>query len=73
MDATTSDFIPAKKLARLIDCPDKTIYNQHSTGTGPFKDILVKVGGRLGVFRRDYDRWLESQLRTKAPEQQRAA
>lgn len=58
-----SDFIRAQELARLTPFELKTIYNQHSTQTGALAPILVKVGGRLGAWRADYEAWRDSQRR----------
>jgi predicted DNA-binding transcriptional regulator AlpA len=41
----------------------KSIYNQHSSGKGPLAPILVKLGGRLGCWRADYEAWKASQRR----------
>ena len=73
MDPTKPDFIPAAELSLLSHRPLKTLYNDHASNSGPFKDILVKVGRRLGVFRADYDLWLKRQLRLKYDPQRDAA
>jgi predicted DNA-binding transcriptional regulator AlpA len=50
-----TDFLLIPELARRTGFEAKTFYNAHSSGTGPFAEILVKLGGRLGVWRADYD------------------
>jgi predicted DNA-binding transcriptional regulator AlpA len=56
-----SDFISATELASLTGFKLKSIHNWNSTGAGPLAPILVKLGGRLGCWRADYDLWVQSQ------------
>ena len=63
-----SDFLPVLDLAKLTKAAPKSIYNQHSTGNGPLAPILVKVGGRLGCWRADYELWRDAQRRLKSPD-----
>jgi hypothetical protein len=62
---TQSDFITVTELATLTGFEPKSLYNWHSAGTGPLFSILVKVGGRLGVWRADYEIWRDSQRKLK--------
>jgi predicted DNA-binding transcriptional regulator AlpA len=57
------DFIAATELARLTGFQRKSIYNWHCAKSGPLKSILVKVGGRLGCWRSDYESWRDAQLK----------
>jgi predicted DNA-binding transcriptional regulator AlpA len=68
-----SDFIAATELARLTGFERKSIYNWHSAGSGPLNSILVKVGGRLGCWRSDYEQWRDAQRRLKPAADQRPA
>ena len=52
---TVSDWIPIAELATLTGRRPKSLYNDHSAGRGPFAAILTKLGGRLGVWRADYE------------------
>jgi hypothetical protein len=67
------DFIPISELAKLTCFEPKTLYNQHSTGAGPLAAILVRLGGRLGVWRADYELWRDAQRRLKPASEQRPA
>jgi hypothetical protein len=58
-----SDFMVVPALAAATSFKPKSIYNQHSSGRGPLAPILVKVGGRLGCWRADYEAWKASQRR----------
>jgi predicted DNA-binding transcriptional regulator AlpA len=58
-----SDFITATDLAKLTGFERKSIYNWHSANSGPLRTILVKVGGRLGCWREDFEIWKGSQRR----------
>lgn len=58
-----ADFIPVPELAHRTGYEPKSIYNQKSTGVGPLAPILTKLGGRVGVWRVDYERWLAAQCR----------
>jgi predicted DNA-binding transcriptional regulator AlpA len=73
MEPTQSDFIAATELATLVGVERKSIYNWHSAGSGPLNSILVKVGGRLGCWRSDYEQWRDSQRRLKPTAEQRPA
>jgi len=70
-----TDFIDARELSRLTGINLKTLYNQHSAGTGPLASILTKLGNKkLGAWRLDYEQFVASQRRLKSPmEQQRSA
>lgn len=68
-----SDFISAAELAKLTGFNRKTVYNQHSQGRGPLASILVKVGGRLGCWRADYEQWRDGQRRLGTNETRRPA
>jgi len=58
-----SDFIPVAELAELTGYSKKVFYNAHSAQRGPLHEILVKLGGRLGVWRADYIEWRNLQRR----------
>ena len=58
-----SSFMPVRELSQETNYAPKSIYNQHSRGRGALAPILVKVGGKLGVWRADYDIWVKSQRR----------
>ena len=75
MPSTAPDFLTATELAKLIGVQRKTVYAWSSSGTGPLVSILVKVGGRLGAWRSDYQLWRDAQLKLKppAPDQRGAA
>lgn len=51
------------ELSQETNYAPKSIYNQHSRRKGPLAPILVKVGGKLGAWRADYDIWVKSQRR----------
>lgn len=58
-----SDWIPVEELARLSRRGQRTLYNDFSGGRGPFKEILTKLGGRLGCWRADYEALVAQQHR----------
>jgi predicted DNA-binding transcriptional regulator AlpA len=60
-----SDFMLVPELEQATTFHRKSIYNMHSSGQGPLAPLLVKLGGKLGVFRTDYDAWLLAQRRIK--------
>jgi predicted DNA-binding transcriptional regulator AlpA len=62
-----SDFIAVTELAQLTGFERKSLYNWHSTGTGPLAPIMTKVGGRLGAWRADYESWRDAQRKLKSP------
>jgi hypothetical protein len=62
-EAPQPDFITAQMLAALMSCSLGDLHNQHSSGRGPVAALLVKVGGRVGVWRQDYETWRDSQRR----------
>lgn len=66
---TEPDFIPAAKICELQCYAKKSLYHQFQTGEWPLAAILVKVGGRLGCWRTDYEQWLAAQR--KLPCEQR--
>jgi predicted DNA-binding transcriptional regulator AlpA len=68
MQIQQSDFISATELAVLTGFKRKSIYLWNCAGTGPLKPILVKVGGRLGAWRSDYEAWRDAQLKLKPAE-----
>lgn len=61
MEPNTARFIPLAELALLRGCKPKTIQNEFSGGRGPMKDILTKLGGRVGAWSPDYDAWVARQ------------
>jgi predicted DNA-binding transcriptional regulator AlpA len=63
------DFITVPPLAERTGYSPGSLYNQHSSGVGPLAPILTKMGGRVGVWRLDYEQWLDSQRRLKSPPQ----
>lgn len=67
-----SDFIPLIELSELVGVSRKTLYNQHSAGAGPLSPIMVKLGGRLGCWRDDYEVFKDSQRRIKIDRRQAA-
>ncbi|MDB6102559.1 MAG: hypothetical protein JWO52_2558 [Gammaproteobacteria bacterium] len=62
-----SDWIPVAELAKLTKRELKSLYNDHSARRGPFAKILVKLGGRLGCWRADYEA-LKAQQRRLPPD-----
>jgi predicted DNA-binding transcriptional regulator AlpA len=62
-----ADFLDATELSLLLGIPRRTLYNQKSSGSGPLAPILVKLGGRLGCWRADYDVWVQSQRKLSVP------
>jgi hypothetical protein len=58
-----SSFMPVQELSQETNYAPKSIYNQHSRGRGALAPILVKVGGKLGAWRADYDIWVKLQRR----------
>lgn len=70
--AVVADFIPVARLAELQALDRKSIYNQHSSRRGALVPILVKVGGRLGCWREDYECWKSQQRRLKPEAAERA-
>lgn len=58
-----SDFISLNELAQLTGYSKKVFYNSHSAQRGPLHEILTKLGGRLGVWREDYEEWVGLQRR----------
>jgi len=60
-----TDFILADELARLTNRKLKTIYDDHARGVGPLAPILTKFGGRVGVWRADYDALVASQRKLR--------
>ncbi len=70
MQTKQSDFITAAELASLTGFQLKSVYNWHSSNSGPLASILVKVGGRLGAWRADYETWRDSQRRLQSPSAQ---
>ena len=59
------DFIPADELSQLTARKIKTIYDDHSRGVGPLAEILTKFGGRVGVWRKDYDAFIDRQRKLR--------
>lgn len=65
MAAESSDFIPVSELARLTGRRVTTLYNDNCKGSGPLAPIMTKFGGRIGVWRADYEMWRDSQRKLK--------
>lgn len=65
MHSTQVDFIPASELARLTGRKLKTIYDDHARHAGPLATILTKFGGRVGVWRKDYEAFIERQRKLR--------
>lgn len=61
MNTREPDFLLLPELVRRTGFQAKTFYNSHHNGTGPFAEILVKLGGRLGAWRADYDLFIARQ------------
>ena len=59
----SSDFIFVSELSKRTGLPGGSIYNQHSSGRGALAPILVKLGGRLGCWREDYEAFKQSRRR----------
>ncbi len=65
------DFIPVAQLSKRTGVPLKTLYNVHSSGTGPCAEILSKLGSRLGCWASDYAIWLERQRKLPSTNSER--
>ncbi len=71
MSESTRDFLGVAELEGRTGYAAKTLYNSHSSGTGPLAEILTKLGGKVGAWRADYEIWIESQRRLKDAERPR--
>lgn len=60
-----ADFLTVAELSRRTGIKLKTLYNTHSSGSGPLVEILTKLGSRLGAWRADYELWVAAQRRMK--------
>ena len=69
-----SDFIRAvPELVQLSGFAPQTIYNMHYYQRGALWPILTKFGGRLGVWREDWERFKALQMRLPNEGEQRPA
>ncbi len=59
------DFIDVHELAQRTGFATKTLLNQRSTGRGAFAPILVRLGGKVGCWRADYEQLIADQRRLK--------
>jgi hypothetical protein len=61
-----SDFMSIDEIAAATTFSPKSLYNQHSSGSGAFACLLTKIGGRVGCWRSDYELWIAAQRRITA-------
>ncbi len=63
MTRNDRDLLSVKEVAARSGLARKSLYNQHSTASGPFGKLLFRVGGRLVMTSADYAEWLRRQHR----------
>lgn len=63
MTRNDRDLLSVKEVAARSGLARKSLYNQHSSGSGPFGKLLFRVGGRLVMTSADYAEWLRRQHR----------
>lgn len=60
-----ADFIPAPEFSQVSHFSLSSIYAQNKTKRGPVAHLLTRFGGKLGVWRSDWETFKASQVKLR--------